>query len=447
MTSVISAGLAISGGKPVRERPLPVRLQFDHRELQAVDRLFREVIERGGNFDRYGYGEQANGTTASVTGTYVSEVDRFETELAEFYGVRYVTAVSSGSGAVQAALAALDLEPGTEVITSPLTDPGVVMAILFLGCVPVFVDHDYDTASVSPAAIEDAITPYTGAIVVTHLMGLVCDMDSVMGIAERRGLPVIGDSAQAHGSLYRGSRSRPFGDIGAVSMMSTKHMTSGGQGGFVATNDERRYWAAKRFADRGKPFGLPVPRDGAPHGGDRHTIGINARMHDLEAAVGRVQLAKLPGIVDARSSLLRRLYDGLGGLETVRPVRFCDGAEPNPWGALFSLDRSRLSVDAARFAAAMTAEGVPTVRAIPDMIPIVDELSFVRACRVPGRARFPYGYELRGRVVQHVQRAHPVIDRLATDLLLIWIHEGWSDAEVTDTLSAFRKVEIAYRRT
>lgn len=446
MTSTIPSTLAISGGRPVRAHPLPVRLQFDLRELQAVDRLFRDVIERGGNFDRYGYGEQASGTTVSGGGTYVSEVDRFEADLAEFYGVRFVAAVSSGSAAVQAALAALDLEPGTEVITSPLTDPGVVMAILFMDCVPVFVDHDYDTAAVSPAAIEEAITPHTGAIIVTHLMGLVCDMDAVMAIAGGRRLPVIGDSAQAHGSLYRGSRSRPFADVGAVSMMSTKHMTSGGQGGFVATDHEALYWAAKRFADRGKPFGLTVPRGGAPHGGDRHTVGINARMHDLEAGVGRVQLAKLPGIIEARTSVLRRLYQGLRGLEAVRPVRFCDGADPNPWGALFALDRSRLSVDVAQFAAAMTAEGIATVRAIPDMVPVVDELSFVQAFRVPGKTRFPYGHELRGRVVEYVQRAHPVIDRLAHDLLLIWIHEGWGEEEIADTLSAFGKVERAYRR-
>ena len=444
MTTVLPK-LAVDGGTPVRERPLPTRIQFDHREREAVDRLFRSATRDGGNFDRYGPGPQADGTALARKNGQPSEVDHFEREIADFYGVRYVSALSSGSAAVLAALAALDLEPGTEVITSPLTDPGVVMGAVFLGCVPVFVDHEYDTIGVAPAAIEAAITERTGAIVVTHLMGLLSDMDSIMRIGRSHRIAVIGDSAQAHGARYAGSRSRPFGDIGAVSMMSTKHMTSGGQGGFVATDDERYYLAAKRFADRGKPFGLPTPPEGAPHGGDRATFGINCRMHDLEAVVGRVQLTKLAGVMEARARVLCELNEGLAAIPGVNPVRVYDGTEPNPWGAVFVLDRSSISVGVRRFAAAMTAEGIATVPAIPDMVPVIDELSFLRRQEDPRHARFPYGYQLRGRTVEFVRPEHPVVDRLAQDLIVIWIHEGWGTEEIADTLAAFRKVASAYR--
>jgi dTDP-4-amino-4,6-dideoxygalactose transaminase len=437
--------LALDGGSPVRTHPLPTRIQFDDREREAVDRLFRAVARDGGNFDRYGPGPQAEGTALAQMNGRPSEVDLFERELAEFYGVRHVAALSSGSAAVLAALAALEMEPGTEVITSPLTDPGVVMGVLFLGCVPVFVDHDYDTIAVSPSAIQSAITERTGAIVVTHLMGLISDMDAIMRVARSHHVPVIGDSAQAHGACYGGSRSRPFGDIGAVSMMSTKHMTSGGQGGFIATDNEGYYLAAKRFADRGKPFGLPSPPEGAPHGGDRSTLGLNCRMHDLEAVVGRVQLTKLHQVMTARACVLRELNEGLAEVAGVKPVRIYDGTEPSPWGAVFVLDRHSTSVSVRRFAAAMTAEGIATVPLIPDMVPVIDELSFLRDQEHADRARYPYGYELRGRKVRFVRPEHPVIDRLANDLIVIWIHEGWGAQEIVDTLAALRKVASAYR--
>ncbi len=420
MTPRDGARLAMDGGAPVRHTPFPPRLQIDDRELAAVTALMRRAMGNGGAFDRY----------------EGPEVDAYEQELAEYFGVRYVTCVSSGTAAVHTALSALDLEPGSEVVCSSFTDPGAVMPILWNNCVPVWAEHDFATFLMTPEGIRNVITPYTRAIVVGQIQGFVADMDAIMEIADEHDLVVIGDCSQAHGSTYRGSRSAPFGHIGAMSLMSGKHMVAGGQGGLVATDDEALYWAAKQFADRGKPFGLTNRTN--------MRLGLNYRMHELEATVGRVQLQKLPDIIARRRSVLTRMNAGVADLDTVAPVAALPGVEINPWAALFLLDVDRLTVDNAGFAAAMTAEGIPTDHSY--RAAIVYDLDFMRELKTYGSTTFPYGYELGGRTITWNPPDNPVVERIATRLLLLPLHECWTEQEAADVVSAFHKVEAAYRR-
>ncbi len=422
---------------------MPVRIQFDERELDSVERLFRRAMTKGGGFDRYGIGPQARGTTGEAPGPETTEVDQFERELESFFGVAHVVAVSSGTAAVHSALMALGLEPGTEVVTSSLTDPGVVMAIINSLCVPVFCDHDYETVLPSQIEIEAVLSPRTGAIIVTHVMGLVCDMGPIMELGQRHGVKIIGDAAQAHAARYDGSRSAPFGDVGAVSTMSTKHMTSGGQGGFAATDDGELALRIKRFSDRGKAFGASA-QTSAAFGGDRIAIGLNYRMTDLEATIGRVQLTKLDDVMTKRGAVMRSIYEGIADLDGVRPVRVVSASEPNPWALMFAVDSDRMRVDGEGFARAMTAEGVPMTTVIPTLIPAVDQLSFLRTQTTFGDSHFPYGHRLQGRRVAAARPHHPNVDRLAQDLVALWIHEGWTGDEISDTMTAMHEVSNAY---
>lgn len=420
-TSAAISRLAIDGGTPVRATPMPPRIQVDERELDAVTRLFRDRMVEGGAFDRY------DGP----------EVDTYERELAAYFGVKYATCVSAGTAAVHSAIGALDLEPGSEVLVSSFTDPGSVMPLLFQQLVPVFVEHDFDTFLMSPAGIRAAITPYTKAIIVAQLHGYVADMEAIHAIAAEHDLPVIGDVSQAHGSTYGGSRSAPFGDIGAMSLMSGKHMVAGGQGGMVATNDESIYWAAKRFADRGKPFGLPA-------GTTNVTIGLNYRMHELEAAMGRVQLQKLDDQITRRRRALSLVHHGIADIPSVRPVRAFDGVEINPWSALFLVDAEQLSVDNVRIAAALAAEGIPMSAGYRNAINY--GLQFWRERKTFGTSHFPWGHEVGGRLIEWREYDFPVVERIAQSLLLLEIHECWTEREAADTAAAFRKVLGAYRK-
>lgn len=443
-----SRRLAIHGGDPVRTRPMPRRIQVGEAEIDAVQRVMRQAASAGGGFDRYGLGVQARGTSASgeapgdtrspdaaethgadqAAGTE-SEVVQFERELAAFHGVAFVDAVSSGTAAAHSVLAALALAPGDEVITSPLTDPGVVMAILLVGAVPVFADHDAATALMSAATVEAVLSPRTRAVVVTHLMGLVADVPAIREVAGRAGATVIADVAQAHAVTLDGSRRAPLGDAAFSSLMATKHITAGGQGGFVATDDEALHWAVKRFADRGKPFGIPPSPEDRQHGGDRVSVGLNYRMADLGAAMGRVQLARLPAIAARRAEVYGLIGAGIADRATVEVPRPVEGSVANPWAAVFRLRPERSSVALEAWTEALTAEGVPATPLVPGMVPVADELAFVRTLG----SRLPAAH-------------HPVVDRLAGELFVIWIHEGWTEVEVADAIHAFEKVDAAFRR-
>lgn len=411
--------LAIDGGDPVRSAPMPLRIQVDERELEAITGVVRRRMTEGGAFDRY------DGP----------EVDTYERELAEYFGVRYVTCVSSGTAAIHSALGALDLEPGTEVIVSSFTDPGSVMPLFFQQLIPVFVEHDYDTLLMSAEGVRAAITPHTGAVIVAQLHGYVADMEGIRAAAGRN-IPIIGDCSQAHGSTVEGDRSAPFGDIGAMSLMSGKHMVAGGQAGMVATNDEAIYWAAKRFADRGKPFGTDAPSN--------VTIGLNYRMHELEAVMGRVQLRKLDSIKARRRAALAVIHEGIQDMATVRPVRALPGVDINPWSALFLVDTSRLTVDNAGFAAAMEAEGIPVSHSYRNAINY--GLQYYRQRKTFGTSGWPWGHVVGGRMIEWAQNDHPTVERIARSLLLLDLHECWTELEAHDTVAAFRKVEAAYLR-
>jgi dTDP-4-amino-4,6-dideoxygalactose transaminase len=419
-TQIRPAGLAIDGGTPVRSEPMPPRIQIDEREIDAVTGLMRRRMEQGGAFDRY------DGP----------EVDIYERELADYFGFGFVTCVSAGTAAIHSALGALDLEPGSEVIVASFTDPGSVMPILFQQCVPVFTEHDFDTVLQTPESVRAAITPWTRAIILAQLHGYVCDMEAMRAIAREHNLVLIGDMSQSHGSTYRGSLSEPFGDIGAMSLMSGKHMVAGGQAGMVTTNDEAVYWAAKRFADRGKPFGTDAPSNVG--------IGLNYRMHEIEAAMGRVQLQKLAGIKARRKAALAIVHEGIADLATVRPVRALPGVDINPWSALFLVERNALTVDNVQFAAAMAAEGIPVHHSYRNAINY--GLQYYRQRKTFGSSGFPWGHVVGGRKIEWQEFDFPVVERIAQSLLLLEIHESWTERESEDTVAAFRKVDEAYRR-
>src|SRR3989338_5747677 len=193
-------------------------------------------------------------------------VPRLEQEFAQAYGVPYAVASTSGTAAIHTALGALDLEPGDEVITAPVTDMGTVIPILYQQAIPVFADVDA-SCNMDPADVERKITPRTKAILVVRLFGNPCDMDAIVRIAKAHGIPLIEDCAQAHVTEYRGRYVGTIGDIGCFSFQQAKHMTTG-DGGMTITSDKAYYERMKFFVDKGyarKPWGSRVYLFHAPN--------------------------------------------------------------------------------------------------------------------------------------------------------------------------------------
>ena len=414
----MSDKLAVDGGSKVREEPFPARIQIDEREIEAVLRLLRHVAEAGGAFDRYG-------------GT---EVDAYEQEFAQHFGAKYGTSASSGTAAIHTALGALRLDIGSEVISAPITDPGAVAPILWNNCIPVFADADPETFNMDPKSVEERISERTKAIIACHLAGQPADMDAIMDIARRHNLVVIEDCAQAHEAEYKGRKVGSIGHLAAFSLMSGKHSTAGGQGGMVLTYDEELYWDAKRFADRGKPFNSTEPTN--------LFLGMNYRMTELEATIGRVQLQKLPETVARRQQVVAMLQERIADLKAIRLGKVIEDVKPAYWFLFLRVYPEQLSVPKAQVAAALQAEGMPVGAAYDALVP--DQL-WIRERRSYGDSRCPWICPYYGKEISY-EGAVPNARKAIENHMMLSVHECFTEKECDDIAKALRKVEKAYLR-
>jgi dTDP-4-amino-4,6-dideoxygalactose transaminase len=247
---------------------------------------------------------------------------RFEAEYAAFTGRRHGIAVANGTLALELGLLAWGIGPGDEVLTPARTYIASASCIVARGARPVVVDVDRDSQVVTVDTLEAARTPRTRAAVVVHLAGWPCPMPAIMDWARQHGIRIIEDCAQAHGAEYDGIPVGGFGDAAAFSFCQDKIISTGGEGGMLVLDDDdawRRAWAYK---DIGRDFDA-VHRDDHPPGFRwvTHSFGSNWRLTELQAAIGRLQLQKLPGWVAGRNRHADRLWARLSGLRGLRIPR------------------------------------------------------------------------------------------------------------------------------
>src|SRR6516225_5698341 len=227
------------------------------------------------------------------------EVERFERAFAEYCGVKHCVALNSGTSALHLALLAAGVGPGDEVITVSMTFVATTAAILYCGATPVFVDVDPDTWTMDPNLLQAAITPRTKAILPVHLHGLMADMDPIIEVADRAGLIVIEDAAQAHGSEYRGLRAGSIGDIGCFSFYPGKNLGAYGEAGAAVTNSSD---LARQLA---------LLRDWGQESKYNHVLpGYNFRMDGIQGAVLNVKMAYIESWTEARQTVASH-YDRL----------------------------------------------------------------------------------------------------------------------------------------
>lgn len=218
----------------------------------------------------------------------------FEKEFADWTGTRKAVALANGTLALDLALVALGIGAGDEVIVTPRTFIASVSSVVSAGATPVFVDVDPDSGNMSPETIGPALTEQTRAIIPVHLGGWPCDMDGIMAIAKQHNLFVIEDCAQAHGARIDGKMVGAMGDVGAWSFCQDKIMTTGGEGGMVTTNDEELWSRMWSYKDHGKSWDAVYNRDHPPGFRWLHeSFGTNWRMLEVQAAIGRIQIARM----------------------------------------------------------------------------------------------------------------------------------------------------------
>lgn len=287
-----------------------------------------------------------SGHLIATAGTFVPRLER---EFAARHGMADAIACASGTAAVHAALGALRLQAGDEVVTTPITDMGAVLPICYEGARPVFADVEPETANVTAETIARAIGPNTRAVIVTHLFGQPCGMHPIAALCRARGIALIEDCAQAFLATDAGKLCGTFGDLACFSFQQGKHMTTG-EGGIVLAADPARADAVRRFVNKGWGFGDSQP--------DHDRLGLNYRLTELQAAVGVAQLAKLDSVVDRRRARARELCAALAGVDGITVPLPRTGTSHSYWRFALRVDRDHIPGGATALGARLLARGI-----------------------------------------------------------------------------------------
>ncbi|MDJ0993790.1 MAG: DegT/DnrJ/EryC1/StrS family aminotransferase [Dinoroseobacter sp.] len=313
---------------------------FDDAQVEAVAALLR------------------SGKVNAWTG---SEVRAFEEEYAAALDVSHAIAFANGSVSLNTALAALGLAPGDEVIVTPRSFVASASCVLLFGATPVFADIDPDSGNLTSETIAACITPKTKGIIPVHLGGWPCDMTGIMEIAAAHELWVVEDCAQAHGAMIDGRPVGTFGDFGSFSFCQDKILTTGGEGGLLVTNDTALWKFAWSYKDHGKDYDRVFATEHPPGFRWLHAhLGTNLRMTGMSAALGRIQLRRLPEWHSDRArnaDILVRAFRDCPVLRTPLPdadlthawYRFYTYVRPERLASGWSRDRIMTEVQAAGF--------------------------------------------------------------------------------------------------
>jgi perosamine synthetase len=393
--------LAIQGGLPVRTTRLPYGHQdIDEEDIQSVVKVLCS--------DWITTGPKGN---------------EFERAFADAVGVREAVAVSNGTAALHAAMYALDVGPGDEVIVPCMTFAASANCVVFQGGTPVFVDVDSDTLLLSPSQVEAKITPRTKAVIAVDYAGQACDYDALQAITDRHGLTLVADACHALGGHYKGHPVGSLADLSTFSFHPVKHMTTG-EGGMITTNDPQ--WAARMRVFRN--HGITTDHRQRERQGswfyEMVDLGYNYRLTDIQCALGLSQLRKLPAWVARRQEIAQRYNAAFAKISAVEPLGVRGDISHAYHLYVIRLDLAQLRVDRARVFAALRAEGIGVnVHYIP-----VHLHPFYRE-------RFGTGPGLC-----------PVAETAYERLITLPIFPHMSDQDADDVINAVRKVIGAYQQ-
>jgi dTDP-4-amino-4,6-dideoxygalactose transaminase len=387
--------LALYGGEKLTHLPFPPWPQFP-------ERTFTDVLE-----------PLRTGRVASWSGTRGAE---FETRWAAWSGARFAIACSSGTAALHVALRAFGIGPGDVVIVPARTFASTALSVLNAGATPVFCDV-CDDQVLDPRAVEAAIGAKTRAVIVVHLLGIVCAMDQILEVARRHSLIVLEDCAQCAGGEFHGRVAGTLGSAGCYSFSQGKHVCTGGEGGMIVTDDPAAAEACRSLRDYG--------RDQETAGDRAHVrAGFNYRLTEMQAIVGINELDRLATWNLARRCGFAKVYDhAFSHLSGLRSLPLNTPERRNAWWKYpLQLDLEKLTCDAEEFQKALLAEGIPD-----------------------GGARWPAVYE-EPVFAAFRRSACPVAEALRKRTVTLLLPPTWEKHHIETCASAVRKALSAYKR-
>lgn len=297
----LKKNLAINGGSPVRTKSWQDNFTLGEEEKKAI----LKVVDSG-YLSLFEGSHTPDHPFSFWGGPFVQELEK---DWCNYYGIEHAVSMNSATSCLYAAIGALGLGYGDQVITSPYTMSACAAGILVYGAIPVFADVDLETGSLNPDSIESLITEKTRAILLVHQFGIPADMDSIMSLAGKYELKVIEDCAQAHGAKYKGQYVGTFGDIGVFSLNVNKTIQSG-EGGLCITNDDDLRYRLALIRNHGEAVVGPAGYEDITN-----IVGFNYRLTEIGAAIGIEQLKKLDKLNEIRIGHVRYLNEALAGYD------------------------------------------------------------------------------------------------------------------------------------
>jgi dTDP-4-amino-4,6-dideoxygalactose transaminase len=413
--------LALLGGSPTISRKFKHYNPIGVEEVQAA----KDVIE--------------SGVLSQFIGAWHPDflggpkVKEFEAMCAEYFGVRHAITVNSWTSGLIAAVGAIGIQPGDEVIVPPWTMCASATSILHWNAIPVFADIDPKTFCISPSSIEANITPYTKAIMAVDIFGQSADMVAIMEIAKRHGLKVISDTAQAPGAKYRGKYAGTLADVGGFSLNYHKHIHTG-EGGILVTNDDqiaRRLQLIRNHAE--------AVVEGMGITDLTNMVGYNFRLGEIECAIGISQLKKLQYFVDSRQHVAKTLNMKLAELMGVKTPYVMNESTHVYYGYPLILDTEKLGVKREAIITALQAEGVT---GLGNGYQNIHLLPLFQKKIAYGSNGFPWTSEICQRNVSYVKGICPEAEKLHDETCMgfaMCLHD-LSDDDVDLIAQAFYKV-------
>jgi dTDP-4-amino-4,6-dideoxygalactose transaminase len=419
--------LAIHGGVPVIKSKFKPYNTIGEEEITAVVKVLR------------------TGSLSKFIGAWCDDfyggpqIQAFEYEWQKYFGVKNAIAVNSWTSGLTAAIGAIGIEPGDEVIVSPWTMAASATSILHWNAIPIFADISLDDFCLDPKSVEAAITPYTKAIMIVDIFGQSADMEKFKELAEKHKLLLISDSAQSPGALYRGAMAGTISDIGGYSLNYHKHIHTG-EGGMVVTNNDE-------FAER-----VRLIRNHAEAVvGDKGTmdltnmIGYNYRMGEIEAAIGREQLKKFPNLLISRQKAAVRIIDGLKNISgIILPVESIDRTHAF-YVLPLVLQLEKLTADRHEIYRALRAEGL---EGISEGYVNLHLLPMYQKKLAYGSKGFPWVSGIVHRDVDYRKGICPVAEKLHSEtfLELEICRFELNDQEIDLIIETFKKVFRFYAK-
>lgn len=399
-----SERLAIEGGRPVRSEPMPPRRAMGPDEERMVAEVLRHYRE--GYYDP-GYQGHFE--------------DLYTRAFADSLGGGYADAVATGTLALYVALAALQLPEGSEVLVSPITDPGTLSAIVLNRLVPRLIDSAPGSYNVGAGQVAARIGPKVRAAAIVHSIGQAAPVVEIAALARQHGFRLLEDCSQSHGASDQGRQVGTVGDVAAFSTMYRKAHMTGGSGGVVFTRDEELYHLGLAYADRGKPRWLDGFDDRNP--ATFLFAALNHHTDEISCGIGLASLRRLPETIRRRRAWAAGFYPLLAA-NSASCASYPSSGEDSPFVVPVVVDPARITCDVATFARALMAEGIGLN---PHYDYLVEEWPWLRRHLADDFAT-PNARSIRDRT------------------FLLYINENYGDRERDDTLAAILKVERRFAR-